>query len=329
MQVKVPVCYDVSHHKEIPNFKLVSPKPVLFITKATEAHPGTIYNHTDDKFVGFFEGFQSIGCRRGAYHFFRKSYDARRQAEHFVNVISKVDILPTDILILDVEEGGERAWQLWAWFEYVRKAYPDNMLMLYSTKRLLDPIVMTEAEKTYFRKIPTWPAGYPYFPDLFSRIPSSYTPDQTKYGKPYLWQYSCSAIIQGIVGEVDLNWINPEFYELIKDSTIGESTMADYTGKAIQDAKVWATVGGQQVNTIKTGTSIRADQEVIVSGVKYLRLTSPYFGWSKAQWFLYSITTTPPPPPPPPPPEPTVTLKHTIKIYTDGSYQVDDGAIIP
>lgn len=323
MIIKQPCCYDVSHWKEIPDFRLVNPRPVLFITKASEAYPGTVYKHTDDKFIRFFEGMQSIGVRRGAYHFFRRAYDATRQAEHFVNVISQVDILPTDFLILDVEEGGEKAWQLWAWFERVKKSFPNNPLILYSAKRILDPIVMTEAEKKYFKKIRTWTAGYPWFPDLFSTVPAAYTPDQSKYGEVCLWQYSEKGVVEGIAGSVDLNWIEPTFYESIKDSTIGEKVMANFVGKAVQDAKVWREIGGTQIGTIRSGTSFRADAEQVVSGVKYLRITVPYIGWSKAQWFLYSVEAPLPPPPPPPEPDPTITLTHTIDVYSDGSIYID------
>src|SRR3990172_481091 len=308
MNIKLPPVYDVSHWKEIPDFKAISPRPILMITKATEAYPELGYKDTDEKFIRFMTDMMEIECIRGAYHFFRKFADAKRQAEHFINIISKIDILPTDILVLDVEEGGETASQLWVWFETVKRAYP-NLLMLYSRKNILDPIAMTYGEKEYFRKIPIWTAGYPYFPDLYSAVPASYIPDRSKFGPGGLWQYSSHGKVTGIIGDVDLNWISPEFQAVIGSQNIGEKIMAAYTGRCITTAKVWKSIGGERVYPdITIGTSIIADAK---QG-EYLHLTSPVIGWSKAVWYQYSIVDTPPPPP-------NITKTHDIDVYSDGS----------
>jgi len=303
--IKAPACYDVSHWKEIPDFQAVNPRPALFITKATEGYPGSGHNHTDDKFFRFMEGFQSIGCMRGAYHFFRRHVDAKRQAEHFLSVISKLDILPTDLLILDVEEGGETAAQLWIWFETVRRACPANPLILYGRKNLLDPIPMTEGEKAYFRKIPTWLAGYPYFPDMFSSIPKGYTPDQSKYGEPWLWQYSAHGKVEGIVGDVDLNWIHPTLLAILATNTIGEIMTINAVGKCADSSnKVWSAIGGRQIGAFRLEEVVRIDQEQTVSGVKYIHATNGALtGWSKAQWFSYAPAPAPAPQPEPEPVE--------------------------
>jgi GH25 family lysozyme M1 (1,4-beta-N-acetylmuramidase) len=217
MNIKQPAAYDVSHWKEIPDFKLVDPRPLLFVTKATEAYPGIGYNHTDDKFIRFFEGMREIGVFRGAYHFFRKSTDATRQAQHFCNTI-RPHVVDSDILILDMEEGGERTSQIWAWFEYVKRSFPNNLLLIYSTAGLLNALPMTAPEKEYFRKIPTWTAGYPWFPDWYPSVPAMYIPDQSKWGPVYLWQYSAHGAVAGIQGDVDLNWMAPAFLSLLDDT---------------------------------------------------------------------------------------------------------------
>jgi lysozyme len=218
MKTKNPAAYDVSHWKEIPNFALVNPRPVLFITKATEG-----VSLVDSKFVRFFDGMREIGVHRGVYHFHRKAADPVKQALHFISTIGP-HVTRADTLILDVEEGGETAAQLWAWFETVRKAFPDNLYLLYGRKNLLDPIPMTPWDREYFKKIPIWPAGYPMFPDLFSSIPSvwpmNYVPDQSKWGPVYLWQYSDKGYIDGIVGEVDLNLISPVFMTLLDQAPV-------------------------------------------------------------------------------------------------------------
>lgn len=310
MIIKSPPAYDVSHWKEIPDFAAVDPRPVLFITKATEAYPGFTVHHTDEKFIRFMEGFQSIGCTRGMYHFHRKAADARRQADHFLNVISQLDILSTDFLILDVEEGGEKASQLWTWFEAVRKAYPQNLLMLYSRATVLNPMPMTEGEKAYFKKIPIWGAGYPFFPDLFSAPPKGYIPDQTKFGPMWLWQYSEVGKIPGIIGAVDLNWVNPGLYSAIGNSTIGETMALNAKGKCINgNNKAWGTIGGQVLGAYLNNAPVAIDNETTVAGVKYVHITAPLVKgiacWSKAQWFAYAPVVVDPPTDPEPEPEPT------------------------
>lgn len=212
MQIKEPVCYDISHWKLVPDFSKISPRPALMLTKATE-----YASYVDSTFVKYFEGMKANGIPRGAYHFFRKAFEATKQAKHFVDTV-KPHITDKDILVLDVEEGGEQASQLWAWFETVKRAFPNNLLMLYSRKNILDPIPMTFAEKEYFKKIPVWTAGYPTFPDMHSKPPAGYIPDQSKYGETWLWQYSAKGKVEGISGDVDCNWIDPALYDTITDN---------------------------------------------------------------------------------------------------------------
>ena len=235
MIIKLPCFMDVSHWKEIEDFTKVSPRPLLFGTKATE---GT--NLVDGKFVRFFAGMNQIGVRRLCYHFHRKAYTPSTQAQFFVNAI-KPHITELDILALDVEEGGETAAQLRAWCEYVMAALPRNPLWIYSRKNILeaiptfianlfpkladrmsaghsalDTIQMTLAEREFFRQIPTWIAGYPLNPDLYDRTPSFYVPDQTRWGPTYAWQYSPKGQVAGIQGDVDLNYLDPVAVALLE-----------------------------------------------------------------------------------------------------------------
>ena len=207
MQIKQPPIYDVSHWEEIPDFTKVSPRPVLFITKATE---GITYK--DDKFIRFFGGMKQIGVLRGAYHFFRQAYNSVAQAKFFLGFVGQF-ITYKDLLILDVEEGGETAPMLQDWLEYVRTERPNNQIIIYSRKNILDSILMTSTQRAYFKTFSIWTAGYPYFPDQYSTPPASYIPDQTRFGPVVLWQYSDKGIVSGIQGYVDVNWIDPVFLE--------------------------------------------------------------------------------------------------------------------
>jgi GH25 family lysozyme M1 (1,4-beta-N-acetylmuramidase) len=328
-KVKIPASYDISHYKEVKDFKAVFPRPSFFWTKATEAAPNSGYNHTDAKFARFFSGMMEIGCTRGAYHFHRKSVNPYKQAEHFLKTISLVDVLETDILILDVEEGGESASQLWAWFEAIKSERPDNLLMLYSRKNLLDPIIMSQAEREYFKKIPTIIAGYPYDPDSFSKVPVGYVPDLTKWGEVWLWQYSSHGRVEGITTElgdptdVDLNWINPKLYAIIGDTVnLGEKTMANQIWEAVSSGtKVWDKIGGARTYPDLTkGTQVTVYQ----TQGDYLLFSKPRMGVAKKSEFKFIKNVEDTTPPPPPPNDPTVV--HTIKVYDDGKISVDNGS---
>lgn len=327
MNIKQPVSYDVSHWKEINDFLAIEPKPLFFITKASEAYPASGYVSTDEKFYHFFSEMMKLDCIRGAYHFFRVSLDAKRQAEHFINVISEVDILPSDVLILDMEETGCKASQLWQWFEVVKKAYPDNLMMLYSRKNLLDPIVMTDGEKAYFKKIKIWTAGYPYFPDLFSNVPNGYIPDQSKYGPVWLWQYSSHGKVTGIIGDVDLNWINPEcqvYLELAKPKK-GILMIINASGKCINaNNKVWSSIGGQVIGAFRLNDNVTIDQEQTVSGIRYIHVSNGVLsGWTKAQWFTIIVNPNEPPTEPPPPSVITVPFTITVNGFKPYSGQLE------
>lgn len=218
--------YDISHYEIVPDFSKISPTPVLIITKATE---GTSYY--DPTFVDYMTRMKDTSIRRGAYHFHRKAYSATSQVANFVNACKRALVTPDDILVLDVEEGGETAQQLMDFLVLLRGEYPDNLLMIYSRKNILDPIPTlrnrmpmfdchpldaiqtTQAQRDFFKTIPVWTAGYPYLPDLYSSPPASYIPDQTRWGPVWAWQYSDQGIVSGIQGEVDVNWVSPELLQ--------------------------------------------------------------------------------------------------------------------
>jgi len=214
--------YDVSHWEIINDFDALNPAPYLVICKATEGA-----NYQDETFLDYMNGLKSAGIRRGAYHFHRKAYGAVDQALNFVSMCKVAQITKDDILVLDVEEGGETAQQLMDWFILVMATYPENLFMIYSRKNILDPIQTifnklglgshplsaiqtTQAQADFFKQIPVWTAGYPLYPDLYSSPPASYIPDQTRWGPVWAWQYSDAGNVGGVQGNVDVNWMSPE-----------------------------------------------------------------------------------------------------------------------
>ena len=279
MNIKLPACYDVSHWEDIPDFTLVSPKPLLFITKATEH-----ISFVDSKFVRFFAGMKQIGVRRGAYHFHRKAFKETDQAEHFCNTVRN-HIGIDDILILDVEEGGETAALLKIWLEFVQLQFPENLVMLYSRKSLLDVIPMSYAEREFFKLIPTWVAGYPANPDALLAMPSYYMPDQSKYGPCWLWQYSDKGQVAGITGDVDLNWIDPVFVAILDD---GGSTPPPVGGE--MDSFYLGTVMTSMLNVRNVPSSASSTSIVMqVLRDQHLVASEVVNGW----WKLTHIENQP------------------------------------
>src|SRR5258706_5555779 len=93
---------DVSHYQGAIDFaKLKAAGYKFAFMKATE---GTGY--TDEKFKTNWANAKSTGVLRGAYHFFRPSYDGVAQAKHFVSVMGALhdgDLPP--VLDLEVQDG--------------------------------------------------------------------------------------------------------------------------------------------------------------------------------------------------------------------------------
>ena len=209
MNLKSPLVLDTSRYEVIPDFASVSPRPALVITKATE---GTSY--LDPTFTQYFADLKQDGIPRGCYHFHRKAYSQITQAQWFCSSI-RSHINDGDILILDVEEGGETAKQLQDFLLYTTAQFPKNLAIIYSRKNILDAISMTQTQKDYFRQFPIWTAGYPADPNLYTSPPAFYIPDQTKYGPCWLWQYSDKGVVSGVGGNVDVNWISPVLLALL------------------------------------------------------------------------------------------------------------------
>ena len=297
MIIKSPPAYDISHWKAVPDFKAIYPKPLLMITKATEG-----INYIDPTFVRYMIGMKDAGYHRGCYHFHRKVYKGADQARHFISIVNGY-IDANTILILDVEEGGENVSELWSWFETVRAKYPNNRLMIYSRKNILDSLTMTSAEADYFRRIPTWTAGYPTNPDEYNTVPPVYTPTPLRWGPVYLWQYTDHAAIDGISGDVDCNWISPNLQLFLGNPPVvtePEEPPATgggmYQGKTNTDAKIWNSIGGTQIGTVKAGETVTGSAP-LQSG--YVFLNTPVRGYTKTAWLTdYKELVIPPPAPP-------------------------------
>lgn len=102
---------DVSNHDGVINWRKVKNAGFTFAyAKATE--------HTtfrDKFFPDNWQDIQSVGMIRGAYHFFRPSYDAKEQARNFLDYVASIDpIKPQDLPpALDLEHFPDYVFREW------------------------------------------------------------------------------------------------------------------------------------------------------------------------------------------------------------------------
>lgn len=88
-----------------------------------------------------------------------------------------------------------------------------------------------------------------------------------------------------------------------------------WIGKAKDGCKLWATIGGGQIDTLRAGTDVRGDAET----TDYLRLTSPRAGWTKKAMVDWrEVTVTPPPVEPPTEPPDVDTPDYIVAHWVDG-----------
>jgi lysozyme len=148
----------------------------------------------------FKKNWESIRCKKGAYHFFLPQCSGKKQADLYLSVVNLEcgDILP----IIDVEH-------VWAWDKLNRKKSVDNLLemvdviekklgvtpIIYTSARFWDKYICPYYNCTNHNNI-IWVADYRNQSD----------PETPKHYKEWVvWQYSCRGHLSGINGFVDLN----------------------------------------------------------------------------------------------------------------------------
>jgi GH25 family lysozyme M1 (1,4-beta-N-acetylmuramidase) len=156
-----------------------------------------------------------------------------------------------------------------------------------------------------------------------------------------LWQFSAYGDAQllcpGDLGklELDLNYMTQEFYEMIGGVIVppeepGETPMSQWYQVNVDSLNFRKGPGASYLDIGDLHKDDRIETVDILGGwvkiVKILRVggavETPVEAWCSS---AYCLRINPPVTQPPP----AVTLKHTVKVYSDGSIQVDDGAIVP
>jgi hypothetical protein len=206
---------------------------------------------------------------------------------------------------------------------------PNVRYGIYSRKNLLDPLKLdklTQAQRDFLKDIDLWVAGHPYAITAIWPPPAAYIPDQTKYGKPVLFQYGTDINptdvgISGIVGAIDLNTVDPTYFAEWNDNITPTpapepepgGTVTTYTGKINTATGVNVrNADGTKIGAIANGVTIHGDglsNRGTMSpwdNYTWMHLTSPLFngvaGYVAAQYLAFTEDNPTPPPDPDPAP---------------------------
>lgn len=170
-------------------------KPVSFVfIKATEGS-----SMRDKRFKKHWQGAETAGIRKGAYHFFRSSKDPIQQAEIFIRTVGRLDAddLPPVLDIETIHKGCSKETlntRALTWLKEIERHYGRKPIV-YSSAYFIRDILCREIKESY----PIWVAHY----DKESPMHDGW----------HLWQFSDKAVVYGVEGFVDLNISTPALLE--------------------------------------------------------------------------------------------------------------------
>jgi lysozyme len=186
--------------KKLAQVEIDSHKISFCFIKATEA-----MFFRDKEFLDNWHSAQKYHLIRGAYHFFRPSYNPKLQAWNYIlNVrLQKGDLAP--VLDIEVDEGFsdmELSKMCKSWLNIIERHYGIRPI-IYTNIKFYNRVVKGKLEE-----YPLWIANY--------RQAQPQLPIQTKW---HFWQHSDKGRLFGINEFVDLNVFNGDSTDL-KNSVI-------------------------------------------------------------------------------------------------------------
>jgi len=201
---------DVSHYQNQIDWQKVAAHGVDFgFVKATE---GTSLR--DSFFCANWSEMGKVGIRRGAYHFFRPSYSAHEQADHFINLVEMKagDLAPVlDVEVLDGVSRVDLLKGMYIWLFRIEIAYGIKPI-IYTNQKFYNRYL-----SGHFEDYPIWIARYNVWPP------------RIKGGARWsFWQYGDRGQIPGIHGHVDVNVFRGTKAELDK-FTLPAQSVLNYT----------------------------------------------------------------------------------------------------
>lgn len=201
---------DVSHYQQHIDWERVADHGLDFaFVKATEG-----VSLRDSLFCTNWSEMKTAGIRRGAYHFFRPSYSAHEQADHFIHMVEMGtgDLAPVlDVEVLDGVSRIELLKGMYIWLFRIEIAYG------------IKPIIYTNQTfynrhlAGHFEDYPIWIARYNVWP-----------PRMRGEAQWHFWQYGDRGRVPGIKGNVDVNVFRGTEEEL-QQFTLRPESVLSYT----------------------------------------------------------------------------------------------------
>jgi lysozyme len=187
---------DVSHYQGEVDWAAVAATGVRFaFIKATDG-----INEVDPRFAQNWAGARAAGVLRSAYHFFRPGLDAKRQGQHFLDVITVDDLALPPALDVEVTGGLDPpALQqgIKTWLETVGAALGRTPIVY------TDPSFWQEHVAADFSAYPLWLA-------CFADRPQVPAPWRTWT----FWQHTDAGTVPGVPGRVDLDYCGLSYDDL-------------------------------------------------------------------------------------------------------------------
>lgn len=179
---------DVSHYQGEVDWPAVAASGVRFaFIKATDG-----IDDVDPRFARNWTGARAAGMLRSAYHFFRPSLDAERQAEHFLGVVTMDELALPPALDVEVADGLDPSalgQAIRTWLETVGAALGRTPIVY------TDPTFWQQHVAADLSAYPLWLACYA---------------DQPEVPAPWrtwtFWQHTDAGTVPGVSGPVDLDY---------------------------------------------------------------------------------------------------------------------------
>lgn len=197
---------DVSHWQGSVDWQAVKAEGKLFaFIKATDGD-----SYVDSSFADNWKNARAGGILRSAYHFFRPQKDAEAQADLFLRTVEtlKEDLPPTlDLEVSDNLKTATIIQRVEVWMQAV-EAQTGRKAVIYSSPSFLnDHFTVLGKPPSWAKDHILWIANY--------LAPTATQPNMPKGWATWnFWQHSASGRVNGIQGNVDLNWFNGSVEEL-------------------------------------------------------------------------------------------------------------------
>jgi lysozyme len=232
---------DVSHFQGDVDWPTVKATGVSFaFAKATES-TGTV----DPMFKTNWQAMKDAGILRGAYHFFHPEKDATAQANNFIQTVGPLapeDLPPVlDLEITDGATGSAIVQGVETWLTLVSQQM-GRVPMIYVTASYWNEY-MTGDFSNYLLWVANYDVSKPKLPNGWSDW--------------NFWQHSKSGSVNGISGDVDLDYFNGTFEELLAFLKLPANTVvAPAPAQTSTGQTSTAQTAGNQTYTVQSGDTL-------------------------------------------------------------------------